>query len=201
MQIPGGDLAPARRRRYGGSYGRRRRRRYRVGLALLVVAGGVAAFLLTRTQAPRMPDRLAACPTPSPSASQIQAPTALPQPAQVHLALLNGTSRNGLASTVAAELAARGFVVTSKANAPAALPGPSQVVWGAGGQPAAMLLSHYVLGSVVLQGPHAAAGSVEVTLGSDYTRLATPAEVAAAEVPTVTHTAPPTIAPTVAPRC
>ena len=48
--------------------------------------------------------------------------------------LLNGTSRNGLAKSVGQALTARGFVVTEAATAPAALPGPSRVVWGPGGR-------------------------------------------------------------------
>jgi hypothetical protein len=94
--------------------------------------------------------------------------------------LLNGTSRNGLANSVKAELLARGFAGVEAANAPAALPGPSQVAYGPGGLPAATVVSRHVLGSVTVSDPAAKAGSVQVTLGSDYRRLATPSELATA---------------------
>ena len=95
--------------------------------------------------------------------------------------LLNGTSRNGLAKSVGQALTARGFVVLDAANAPAALPGPSRVAWGAGAQPAATRVGQYVLGSQLVSDPHLAAGAVQVTLGSDFQRLASPAELATAE--------------------
>ncbi|MCU1586760.1 MAG: hypothetical protein JWN31_253, partial [Frankiales bacterium] len=116
------------------------------------------------------PDRLSACATPSPT----RAPVLLPKPSQVRLVLLNGTSRNGLAKSVGQALTARGFVVTEAVTAPAALAGPSQVVWGPGGQPAALLLAQQVTGAQVLADPRAAAGSVRLTLGSDFQRLADP---------------------------
>jgi hypothetical protein len=92
----------------------------------------------------------------------------------VRVVLLNGTSRNGLAKSVGEALTARGFVVTEAANAPAALPGPSQVVWGPGGQPAALLLAQHFAGARVMADPRAAAGSVRVTLGSDFQQLSDP---------------------------
>ena len=93
--------------------------------------------------------------------------------------LLNGTSRNGLATSVKRELVARGFTQVEAATAPAALPGPSQVVYGPGGLPAATEVMRHILDAVPVSDPTAAAGSIKVTLGSDYRRLATPAEVAA----------------------
>lgn len=182
MRIPDGDLAPARRRRYGGGYGRRRHRRnlrLGVGVGLLLVAGGVAYLL--RQESSKVPDRLASTPTCAPRATPttVASPASLPQPQQVQLALLNGTARNGLAKSIGDALAAQGFVVTAQANAPAALVGPSQVVWGPGAQPSAELVLRYVIGSRAVSNPRAPRGSVQVILGSEFHRLATPAELAA----------------------
>lgn len=189
MRIPDGDLAPARRRRYGGSYGRRRRRRnlrLGLGLGLLLVAGG-AAYLLRQDDS-TVPTRLATTPscaskaptTASPAAPAPAPVVVLPAPQQVRLVLLNGTARNGLAKSVGDALAARGFVVTAQGNAPAALAGPSQVVWGPGAQPSATLVARHVIGARAVSSPRSPRGSVQVVLGSEFHRLATPEEVAAA---------------------
>ena len=188
MRIPDGDLAPARRRRYGGSYGRRRRRRnVRIAFGLLlVVAGAVAAYLVQQhdTKAPQG-QSLRTCPTtaPTPAAGAVTHPMALPRPQQVKLVVLNGTSRNGLAKTVGDALAALGFTVAGQGNAPAALNGASTVTYGPGDLPAATLVGRWVLGSQLVSSASVAPGSVHVVLGSAFRRLSTPAEVAAAPVP------------------
>lgn len=189
MRIPSGDLSPARRRRYGGTYGRRRRRTVRTLLVLvllLVVAGG-ATYLLRRddTAAPSRRQATAQLTTPAtscatPSAPQAPAaPVVLPPPTAVRLVLLNGTPRNGLGATVGGELAARGFTVAGTGNAPRPQVGPTSIVVGPNAQPAAMLLSRTFLDATVTTDAKAAPGSVQVVLGSAYTRLRTPAEVAA----------------------
>lgn len=106
---------------------------------------------------------------------------ALPTPGQVRVELLNGTSRNGLAKTVGRELEGRGFVVPVKANAPAALPGPTRVVWGPGAEDEAALVASHIAGSMTVSEPQARAGSVQVTLGNAFRRLATAAEAVAAQ--------------------
>ena len=186
VKIPNGDLAPARRRRYGGSYGRRRHRRNMrlgLGLGLLLVVVG-SAYLLRHDDA-MVPTRIAATPhcaspSPIPTAAAPARQVALPRPQQVRLVLLNGTARNNLAKTVGNALAARGFVVTAQGNAPAALAGPSQVVWGPGAQPSAALVAQQVIGARAVNSPRAPRGSVQLVLGSEFHRLATPAEAAAA---------------------
>ncbi len=198
MHIPHGDLAPARRRQFGGSYGRRRRRNQRRALAavVLLLAVGGGAFLLQRDDAqaparvaqqqPTPQPRASACPRPAP----VAAAPALPQPQQVRLRLLNGTSRNGLAKTIGDQLAARGFMVTEQANAPAALAGASRVAYAAGAAPAATVTSHWVVGAQVVLDPTVPRGTVQVTLGSGFRRLASPAE--AARLATVPAVATPT---------
>ncbi len=203
MRIPGGgDLAPPRRRRYGGSYGRRRRQRtLRLAAAVLLlgVIGTGGAYLL-RQDDTKAPERLttqqpSSCPTPAPTTTTT-APTrppakiVLPAAGTVHLVVLNGTARNGLAKTVADQLAAQGFVVTGQGNAPAALAGASTVTFGSGAQPAGTLVSRWIAGSRLVGNPKQPAGSVQVVLGSDYKRLSTPAEVAAAGTATQPVVAP-----------
>jgi hypothetical protein len=197
VRIPGGDLAPPRRRRYGGGYGRRRRRRnLRLVMAVLLVAVAAGAAYLLRQDDAKVPTRTVQqkpCTTAGPTATSTAAarPVVLPRPQQVRLALLNGTSRNGLAKTVGDQLAARGFVVMTQANAPAALTGPSQVAFGAGADPAAALVARWILGSTTVSNPRVARGTVQVTLGSAFQRLATPAEAAAPAQPTGSPTPDP----------
>jgi hypothetical protein len=141
--------------------------------ALLLAGTGV--FLWVGQDSKPVHDTLTPCPTPSTTT-----PSSTLTPAQVRLTLLNGTPRNGLAQQVGGQLRARGFVVLRTDNAPAAVAGPSVVTYGAGGLPAATLLARYVPGARVVSGPHAAAGSVQLVLGGDFTRLATPEELSAA---------------------
>ena len=182
MRIPDGDLVPARRRRYSGGYGRSRRRRTRrffAVVAVLLLAGSGVVWALQRDNG--KPDSLATgstCPTPSPTTTASPAP--LPAPAHVRFTLLNGTPRNGLAQQVGAALAARGFVLLSTGNASAAVAGPSVITYGPGGAPAATVLARNVRGARVVSAPRARAGSLQLVLGADFRRLATPAEVAAA---------------------
>ncbi len=188
MRIPGGDLMPARHRRYGGGYGRRRRRNRRVIAAVLLVGLGVAGAWYLRQDDSRAPSRVSAEPTcspvtPTPSTSAAPVTTrrvALPPPGSVTLTVLNGTNRALLAKRVGDALAAQGFHVTGQGNNRAALDGPSQVVYGPGASLPARTLSAWVRGSTVVPAPRARRGSVQLVLGSSFTRLSTPAEAAAA---------------------
>lgn len=153
-------------------------------MLVLAVAGGAAYLLLRDPHHVALRPAAAPhhCPSPTPAATPVLA--ALPAPSQVRLALLNGTSRNGLAKSVGEELARRGFVVTEKSNAPAALAGPTEVAWGPGAEQAAELVVSHIVGAVALRTPTAPAGTVRVTLGNAFVRLATPAEAAASPRPT-----------------
>ena len=146
-------------------------------LAVILIGGSAAAWFLQRDDSAAPRGAGSACPTPSATAS----PPPLPAPAQVRLALLNGTSRNQLAEQVGAALAGRGFVVLSKGNAPAAVAGPSVISYGPGALPAATVLARHVAGSRVEPAKgRPAPASVQLVLGGDFRRLATPAEVVAA---------------------
>jgi hypothetical protein len=192
VRIPDGDLAPARRRRYGGSYGRRRRRRNRrIALALLLVAiAAGAAYQLRKADnaVPRQRTTLTTCPTPSASPATQQ--VVLPKPQQIRVALLNGTPRNGLAKTVGDRLKALGFLVPSQGNAPAGLAGASTVTYGPGGQPAGTVVSRWVLGSRLVSNPNVPHGVVQVVLGSGFVRLATPTEAAVTATPAPASASP-----------
>lgn len=205
MRIPAGDLAPARRRRYGGTYGRRRRRTGRALLALVAVglAGG-GAYLLQRDDS-AVPSRITAarpCVTPrasTPTTSPTTSPTAsrpvlrLPAPGSFEVLLLNGTARGGLGKSVGDQLAALTFRVRVIGNAPP-LTGASVVSYGAGAMPSATLVSRTVLGARALSAPRLPKGQVRLVLGSGYVRLRTAAELAELALPT-TAPAPPVAAP------
>jgi hypothetical protein len=185
VRIPGGDLAPARRRHYGGSYGRRRHRRnVRLGAALLLVVVGAGAVYALRRDDTRAPERLTSpLPTSRPCATPTVAPpataVAVPVPQQVRFVLLNGTARSGLAKTIGNQLAAAGFTITAQGNSPRAVSGDSLVQYGPGALPAGTLVHRWVQGSRLVPAK-LPAGAVQLVLGSGFGRLSTPAEVAAA---------------------
>jgi len=135
-----------------------------------VVVAASVVLLLTRDDGGGTPVsavKARVCPTSTPVASALK-------PSDVTLSLLNGTSRNGLAKQVLAQLTARGFVVTSADTAPAALPGPTQVVWGPGALPKASLLAEHLGVTQLVKDPLAAEDFVQATLGDAFTRLVTP---------------------------
>ena len=184
MTIPHGDLAPMRKHR---RYGHRRSRWPVVVAVLLVVAVAAGAYALQQRAGDGDDKRVifsGGCTSTSTAApaSGSPAPAArvrLPAPAQVRLRLLNGTPRDGLARTVANELARRGFAVSATGNAPRPLVGTSRVYYGPGARPAALLASAHVLGSSVVPVPKAARGALDVVIGSEFVRLRTPAEASA----------------------
>ena len=197
MRIPAGDLAPARRRRYGGTYGRRRRRTGRALLALVAVglASG-SAYLLQRDDS-AVPSRITAArpcvtprastPTTSPEASRPV--LRLPAPGSFEVLLLNGTPRGGLGKSVGDQLVALTFRVRVIGNAPP-LAGASVVSYGAGAMPSATLLSRTVLGARALSAPRLPKGEVRLVLGSGYVRLRTAAELAVLAQPTTAPARP-----------
>ncbi|WP_369052629.1 LytR C-terminal domain-containing protein [Kineococcus terrestris] len=153
---------------------RRHRRlvRQRVVFAVVVAAvlatGGVAALVAT--------DRIPAALRPTPSAAPagpVCAPAdpALAAPADVTVAVLNSTGRRGLAAGVAAELRARGFVVSDVANAAepagpvsAVVRHPPQLL-----EPARAVAAR-VPGAQLAE--DAEVGVVELVLGDAYAELA-----------------------------
>ena len=147
-------------------------------LGLLLVAAGLVGLWLSRDEA--SPAAGTTCPTPSATPSSPPPAAALPAPAQVRVVLLNGTARPRLAEAVGQQLRARGFVVLRAGNAPAALAGASVVTYAADGHAGAELLGRHVHGARLGGARAVPAGTVQLVLGSDFQRLATPAEVLAA---------------------
>ena len=128
----------------------------------MIAAGGAGYYALQRDDA-RVPARLAQRPAACPTAVAAKAPVKakpLPQPQQIRVALLNGTSRSGLAKNVGDQLAADGFVVTAQANAPAALMGASQVAYAHGAEAAAQVAQRWVVGAMTVQDAKVPAGTV-----------------------------------------
>ena len=187
MRIPSGDLAPARKHR---RYGRRHRSPWPaviVVLLVLAVAGGAYAYTQRDDDEVGSVAQASACPSPVATRAAAKPvkpvkPVAvvLPAPGKVRFRLLNGTGRDGLARTVGDAMARRGFQVAATGNAPKPLAGASQVTFGPGGRQAATLVGVHVLGAQLVPVPAAPKGAVDLTLGSSFVRLRTPAEVHAA---------------------
>jgi hypothetical protein len=171
MLTPSGKVVRSQPRR-GGAGGRA----VAVLVVLLVfVAVGAGAwwFLLK----PEPAKRSAGCPTPSSSA----APTVIaPAPKAVRLNVYNATSRVGLASTVAALMRARGFVVVKVANDPLhrRVTGVAEIRHSAKGLGAAKTVSAHV-GAVEDIPDERKDATVDLVLGARYSALRTPAQARA----------------------
>jgi hypothetical protein len=204
VRIPSGDLAPARKHR---RYGRRHRSPWPaviVVLLVLAVAGGAYAYTQRDDDEVGSVAQASPCPSPAPVATRAATkpvkPVAvvLPAPGKVRFRLLNGTGRDGLAHSVGDALARRGFQVAATGNAPKPLAGASRVTFGPGGRQAATLVALHVGGAQLLPVPAAPRGAVDLTLGSSFVRLRTPAEVHAAAV-ALAHPVAPAAKPRPAP--
>jgi len=169
---------------------RRRRGRWRalrhavVMLLVVLVVGGIGVIaggaVLGRWQLPWAPTPNAA---PEPTASAGAAPpdcervTVTPAAiAGTSVQVLNATDRTGLASEVADELEARGFVVTDVGNSQADVAEPAVVTFPAGAEPAALAAAAQLSGAVLRPDPTAPV--VTVLLGDAWT-AANSVEVAA----------------------
>lgn len=167
MSVLRGDLAPSRsRRRSSGPL---------LGalavVVLAAIAGGGYYLLSSSGDAAR----------PGPSCGSV-APSSRParalSPAAVHLRVLNGTGRTGLAKATGSLLHARGFAVDAFGNTGPASGAPV-LRYGAGGRPAAELIALHLTSAALVSDPRVR-GHVDLVLGSGFTRLRTPAEVTAA---------------------
>jgi len=169
VTLPGRrDLAPSRGRR-------RRLTGPLVAVLAVVLLAAIAAggyYLLSSSG--RGDPAGASCPSGTPGSRAAGGPT----PPAVHLRVLNGTGRNGLARSTGALLAKRGFVVDAVGNtAPAT--GPPVIRYGAGGKPGAELLALQLPQAALVADPRVR-GRVDLVLAAAFSRLRTPAEVAAA---------------------
>lgn len=123
---------------------------------------------------------------PAPTPKHTGKPAPLPQPAGVTLNVYNATPRGGLAKSTADELARRGFKVAKFANAPTGYDNKvnesALLVAGPGGEAAAREAGTQVTGSTVKIDPKRKGDSVDLMIGTAFTKLAAPAEVAKARV-------------------
>jgi hypothetical protein len=132
-------------------------------LILLVVASATGVLLILRTDANRQSSQA----TPASCANVAKTLSK----AAIRIKVLNATAREGLATTVAAELRRRGYTVTTVGNDATAVPGPALLRYGAGGAPAAKVVAGLVTGAV--NRPVTRAGAdVDLVLGNTFTRLA-----------------------------
>lgn len=122
----------------------------------------------------------AVCPTSSPSS---RSGTVLPRPAQVHLTVLNSTSRNQLAHSVAAALGKNGFKIDKIANDTGnpVIKGVAEIRYLPNAKPGATLVSYYVTGAklVPVTSKSNTTPALVVSLGKSFKKLATADAVAA----------------------
>ncbi|SFP50926.1 LytR cell envelope-related transcriptional attenuator [Geodermatophilus dictyosporus] len=105
-------------------------------------------------------------------------------PSTVAVRVFNATDTAGLAQTVAAELQQRGFVVEEIANdsSDREVTGPGEVRHGPAGGDAAAYLGLFLPGAGSYQDTRADA-RVDLVIGPEFDRLASPEEVAATLTP------------------
>lgn len=176
-----------------------RLRRAVPALALLLVLAAVAGFtwmqVLDRVEA--RTDAATTC------------TTTVRDPNKVQLRVYNGTAREGLARTVAVQLADRGFQIMATENDPLAdvrpVDGTAEVRYGPKGAKFAEQVRRQVPGATLYRDVREGA-EVDLVIGAAYKRLSTPAELTrgrqglAAPAPAKTTTAA-SPAPSPSPTC
>ncbi|CAO5242078.1 LCP family protein [Frankia sp. AgKG'84/4] len=103
------------------------------------------------------------------------------EPAQVRVAVFNGSTRTGLAAKVVSELTTKGFRARNSGNASALTHETSRVIYGTGQQAEARAVAAAVPGSTLL--PDATVTGVQLVLGSSFTEVVTPTVGSAAPAP------------------
>lgn len=116
----------------------------------------------------------AASPATSPAAPAPQAPATV-APGQVKVTVLNGSGASGLAAKAAAELRAQGFVIGGTGNADSMKYTQTQIRYAAGDDALAHTLAAQVPGATLQQATNATSGTLQLVLGSDFTRIGAPA--------------------------
>jgi LCP family protein required for cell wall assembly len=128
--------------------------------------------------------KLSADPAPPGSAAAAPTTAAAPAtvaPAAVKVEVFNGSGTPGLAARAAAGLRARGFRIGATGNADATTYKHTEVRYAAGDQGLATTAAAAIPGAATTQSTDPAAGTVQVILGSDFTKVgrAVPATAAA----------------------
>lgn len=160
-------------------------------LALSVVAGMVWLRVLDRVDAGASSS--AACTTSAPGN-------------KVQLRVYNATAREGLAKTVATQLAGRGYAILAAENDPLAgvrpVEGPAEVRFGPSGKKLAEQVRRQVPGATLYRDAREGA-VIDVVLGDRYIRLSTPGELAKGRqgIAKVPAAPAPTLSPSASPHC
>lgn len=173
---------PGRRVRQTAHRGRDRARvRALALLVALVLISAVAVWLVVRSDGKTKTTAAPPCGAKSGQAGAVK------------LRVLNATAREGLASSVAAELRKRGYTVTAVGNDPTSVPGSAMVRHGAKGAPAAKLIAATVAGAT-MKNDGRTGTDVDLVLGTKF-RALVPVKPGAA-----TSGCPVTATPTGSPR-
>ncbi|MBL7488642.1 LCP family protein [Frankia sp. AgB1.9] len=160
-----------------------------VDLARIVVplGGHVVGVTLDDTAAPSTPDPGA---TPG--------PVTVP-PAQVSVAVYNGSMTKGLASKVTTALVGKGFQATTAGNADALTYTTSRVIYGTGQQQAAWTVQAAVPGSIARL--DASVKGIHLILGAQYTGVVTPTAAGSGTTPAAAPTTQAPQGPPAPPNC
>jgi len=132
--------------------------------------------------------------------TQLCTPTPPLPPKQIHVRVYNGSSRSGLAKTVAAQLKALGFVVQETGNDPleAKVTTEVEIRFGDEGEIAGKTASAYFAGKIRQRTDDRTNDVVDVVLGPKFKRVNTRREISRALV-TVRKTMPLSCPPGVTP--
>lgn len=121
-----------------------------------------------------------ATPTPTPTVvcttPPATLPAHLPAPADIKVEVLNGTKQAGLATDTADAMVVAGFDVVAFGNADTTTAGVAAVEYGKGDLPDAVVVASYLPGAELTRAEGNTGGVVTVTVGKEYTALATAAE-------------------------
>ncbi|WP_225234657.1 LCP family protein [Klenkia terrae] len=118
----------------------------------------------------------AAAPTEAPVS---EAPVETVDPADVSVAVFNGSGVGGVAGTAADDLTAAGFTIASTGNADSAAYTATEIRYAAGDEALAATLAGQIPGATTAQVDDVTAGTVQLVIGSDFNgigaALSTPA--------------------------
>jgi LCP family protein required for cell wall assembly len=114
------------------------------------------------------------------------APPATVAPAGVKVQVFNGSGTPGLAAGAAAALRDKGFRIGRTGNADATTYRHTEIRYAAGDQALAATVAASIPGAGLTQSPDPSAGTVQVILGSDFTKIGT-------AVPAVAPTSTPAV--------
>ena len=149
------------------------RRHQRTAITMLVLAGLVFIAGLyawdSITDPDESSDRVAA------ATCQPAAPTDAPPPAEIELNVYNATDRNGLASSIAGEMRARGFAILDVANDPSGreITGTAEVRAHLDSQAAVSLVMAQVPGAVFVA-DNRTDGTIDLVVGAAFEALTPP---------------------------